>query len=225
VSQLEVEMTAPDASKRVVFSGTETECIVNQLQPGQLYLFHVRGVNKAGPGPWSEGVEVLSGAAPPDPPGAPQICCRTPHTAALTWTAPAHNGAPISSYRVEMCGAGKDEFSAVYQDPAACCDVRGLQPNTSYTFRVLAINAAGSSEFSEEVSVRTPPSAPAMVTSLRCSASCHSLALSWLAPSANGSEITHFNIDCGDKVLTAPTTEHEVHGLKPQTSYRFVHYL
>lgn len=48
VSQLEVEMTAPDASKRVVHTGTDTECTVTDLQPGQPYLFHVRAHNKAG---------------------------------------------------------------------------------------------------------------------------------------------------------------------------------
>lgn len=48
VTELEVEMTAPDASKRLIHRGPETECIVNDLSPGQPYLFHVRAINKAG---------------------------------------------------------------------------------------------------------------------------------------------------------------------------------
>lgn len=41
-------MTAPDACKRLVHHGPETECVVNDLSPGQPYLFHVRAVNRAG---------------------------------------------------------------------------------------------------------------------------------------------------------------------------------
>lgn len=48
VTELEVEMTASDACKRLVHRGPETECIVDGLLPGQPYLFHVRAINKAG---------------------------------------------------------------------------------------------------------------------------------------------------------------------------------
>lgn len=171
-------------------------------------------------GPWSEGVEVLSGAAAPDPPGLPQICCRTPYLAIVTWSAPGSNGAPVTDYKVEMCYSDKDDFTPVYHGLNTCCEVKGLHPNTGYSFRVQATNSAGTSDYSPIAQAKTPPSAPAVVGSLRYSATPTTIALSWVAPSCNGSDITHYNIDLGDKILTATTTEHTISSLRPETNYR-----
>lgn len=246
VTSLEVEMTAPDASRRLVHHGPETECVVNDLSPGQPYLFHVRAHNRAGVsstrrndaeifrfgslliffqfqfGPWSEGFEIVSGAAAPEPPGQPLVTCRSPQVAAVTWTAPAQNGAPITDYRLEMCIYEKDDFAQVYHGPKTCCEVKVLQPNTSYLFRVQASNSAGPSEYSPTALAKTPPSAPGVVGSIRYSATPTTLALSWVEPPSHGSDITHYNIDLGDKILTATTTEHTILSLRPEANYRLV---
>ncbi len=41
--------------------GRETECLVASLLPGRPYLFQVRAYNRAGVGPWSSPLEVISG--------------------------------------------------------------------------------------------------------------------------------------------------------------------
>ncbi|KAL0274067.1 UNVERIFIED_CONTAM: hypothetical protein PYX00_006584 [Menopon gallinae] len=220
VTSLEVEMTAPDASRRLVYHGPDTECVVNDLSPGQPYIFYVRAQNRAGFGPWSDGSEIVSGAAAPEPPGQPLITCRSPQVAAVTWSAPAQNGAPITEYRLEMCIYEKDDFAQVYHGPKTCCEVKVLQPNTSYLFRVQASNSAGPSEYSPTALTKTPPSVPGVVGSIRYSATATTLALSWVEPPSHGSDITHYNIDLGDKILTATTTEHTIISLRPETNYR-----
>ena len=50
-------------------------------------------------GPWSEILEVISGAGVPDPPKAPAIACKTPHSAMIAWEEPVNNGASITDYR------------------------------------------------------------------------------------------------------------------------------
>ncbi|KAK6632457.1 hypothetical protein RUM44_007499 [Polyplax serrata] len=220
VTELEVEMTAPDASKRLIHRGPETECIVNDLSPGQPYLFHVRAINKAGVGPWSEGVEVLSGAAAPDPPGQPQVFYRSPHLVSISWSAPSHNGAPITDYKVDMCTSESGDFTVAYHGLNTCCEIRGLLPNTCYSFRVQATNSAGPSEYSPSGEIMMPPSAPAVVGSLRYLATPTTLALSWVAPLSHGSDITHYNIDVGDKLIRSASTDHVLHSLRPETTYR-----
>jgi hypothetical protein len=44
--------------------GRETECVVASLLPGRPYLFQVRAYNRAGVGPWSPPLEVISGQLP-----------------------------------------------------------------------------------------------------------------------------------------------------------------
>ena len=70
-------MTSPDNKTRAVYRGRETECVVASLLPGRPYLFQVRAFNRVGPGPWSDSLEVVSGAGAPDSPTAPHVQCRS----------------------------------------------------------------------------------------------------------------------------------------------------
>ena len=69
-------MTSPDNKTKAVYRGRETECVVASLLPGRPYLFQVRAFNRVGPGPWSDSLEVVSGAGAPDGPMAPHVQCR-----------------------------------------------------------------------------------------------------------------------------------------------------
>lgn len=123
-----------------------------------------------------------------------------------------------------MCILDKNDFVSVYHGINTCCEIKGLQPNTCYSFRIQASNAAGSSEYSSVGQITTPPSAPAVIGCLRYEATSNSLSLSWTEPLANGSDITHYNIDIGDKIVKATTTEHILSSLRPETTYRHVYY-
>lgn len=72
------------------------------LLPGRPYIFLVRSVNRIGPGPWSEPLEVVSGAGPPDTPHPPHLACRSPHSVHLVWEEPINNGAGIEQYSIQI---------------------------------------------------------------------------------------------------------------------------
>lgn len=62
----------------------------------------MRCVNRMGPGPWSEPLEVVSGAGPPDAPHSLHLACRGPHSVHLAWEEPINNGAAIEQYSVQV---------------------------------------------------------------------------------------------------------------------------
>jgi hypothetical protein len=64
--------------------------------------FQVRAHNRVGFGPWSESLEIVSGAGAPDEPQAPKISVRSPTVVHIEWESPINNGAIIIEYIVEM---------------------------------------------------------------------------------------------------------------------------
>ncbi|XP_059082249.1 fibronectin type-III domain-containing protein 3A-like isoform X2 [Tigriopus californicus] len=102
VMEFEIDMTSPDNQTRAVYRGQETECVVASLLPGRPYLFQVRAHNRAGAGPWSESLEVVSGAGSPDQPKEPKVVCRSGSLALITWEPPINNGALIQEYQLQM---------------------------------------------------------------------------------------------------------------------------
>ena len=102
VTEFEIDMTSPDNTTKAVYRGHDTECVVASLLPGRPYLFQVRAHNRAGAGPWSESLEVVSGAGAPDQPKAPSVSCRSPTVAHIEWECPINNGAIISEFTLQM---------------------------------------------------------------------------------------------------------------------------
>ena len=84
------------------------KCIFKNLFTGRPYLFQVRAFNRVGAGPWSESLEVVSGAGAPDTPNAPRVQCRGPNLAILDWNEPSFNGAMVTEYRLQLA-IGKDK--------------------------------------------------------------------------------------------------------------------
>ena len=72
-----------------------------------ILLFSLQG------GPWSEPLEVVSGAGVPDPPKMPLCMCRSAHSALVQWEGPVNNGATITDYRLEWQLKSDQEFSQV----------------------------------------------------------------------------------------------------------------
>ncbi len=102
ITEFEVDMTSPDNKTRPVYRGDRMECLVNSLLPGRPYLFQVRAYNRVGPGPFSESLEIVSGAGAPDPPKEPTVTPRSPTSALIEWEAPIANGALVTSYQLQM---------------------------------------------------------------------------------------------------------------------------
>ena len=95
-------MTGPDNLTRGVYRGRDTECVVASLLPGRPYLLQVRAHNRAGHGPWSSPLEVVSGAGAPDTPKEPRASAKSGTVASVAWDEPINNGAVITGYRLEI---------------------------------------------------------------------------------------------------------------------------
>ncbi|CAG0884777.1 unnamed protein product [Darwinula stevensoni] len=238
VREYQVDVTSPDNTTLQAYRGMETECVVASLLPGRPYLFQVRAYNKAGAGPWSEPLEVVSGAGAPDAPPAPECTPKSPSSVSVAWEEPLNNGAAITEYRLEMAlttGVQKDEgadrlescnglpFHPAYIGPALSHDIKGLLPAASYLFRVQASNSAGVSPFSPMTCCTLAPCAPGVVPGVRVTPCPTSLSIMWREPPCNGAPILHYNVEIGDLTLEAPALSAEpflVDDLLPETTYK-----
>ncbi|XP_021372749.1 fibronectin type-III domain-containing protein 3A-like isoform X2 [Mizuhopecten yessoensis] len=222
VMEFAAQMINPDNTSREVFKGRDLDCIVAGLSPGRPYLFQVRAFNMVGGGPWSEPLEVVSGAGVPDPPKTPLVNCRSPHSAMVLWDSPVNNGATITDYRLEWQHKSDLDFTQLYFGSNMNYEVKGLTPATLYSFRVQAINSAGSGPFSAVATCVTPPSSPSPVVYIRHTANANTISLSWKEPNCNGSDISSYNIDIGEKQLitTSAVTEYTLEELAPESVYK-----
>lgn len=240
VLEFHIDMTAPDNDRRQVYRGRDHECTVASLLPGRPYIFLVRSVNRIGPGPWSEPLEVVSGAGPPDTPHAPHLACRSPHSVHLVWDEPINNGAGIEQYNIQIaevsclhaessessstCGDPESDltFTGAYTGSATTTEVRNLSPATTYAFRVCCSNSAGVSAWSSLATVTTPAAPPAPVTYISSSPAATTITLLWGEPASHGDPITHYVIEVGDRTVTTPgpETEFTLTDLLPETLYK-----
>jgi len=185
----------------LVYDGPELECVVNNLLPGRSYPIKLRAVNEVGKGEWSEIVEFTTAASNPEPPEAPSIIVRSSNCLVIYWNEPNGNGSTITEYRLECSPKKQDLFKLIYSGQSARFELKcqTLQPSTQYFFRVQAVNANGSSGFSDIGSCVTTASVPGIVGTFKASAvSCNSIHLIWKQPASNGSAIGFYNLDLND---------------------------
>lgn len=165
------------------------------------YRYRVRAVNNAGSSAYSDIADVDT-----DVPATPTTLVATTISATridLTWVDAADNEV---SYRVERCvGAGCSEFTEV---ATLAVDAQGytdepLTPNESYSYRVRAVNAAGTSGYTAEVTATTSiPQDPTGLVATTISA--NRIDLSWTDNSGN--ELAFIVQRCADPSCASPVT-------------------
>ena len=134
-----------------------TTAEVTGLQNGVEYLFSVEAVNAAGKtmsATFSNSVIPKAAAVP----SAPQNVTATPGDSSVqvAWGTPLSNGGKaITSYIVRTSNNGADVDVSVAA-PTNGLLVTGLQNGASYTFQVIAVNAIGSSDPSQQTAPVTP---------------------------------------------------------------------
>jgi len=205
---------------------------ITGLTGGQGYVVELAASNTVGrssPTATSSSVTAGGGA---DPPGAPTSLSviRGDQRADLSWSAPASNGgAAISDYLVEYNSGSSWTTFTRSASTATTVRVTGLINGTSYSFRVSAINSAGTSTPSTAsalVLIATVPGAP---TSLTTTSGNSRVDLAWSAPASNGGAaisdyLVEYNSGSGwtTFVRSASTaTSVRVTGLTNGTSYSF----
>ena len=192
---------------------------------------------------WNEGLtnndydDVTVQTVPPpgvSPPGAPTGVTGSPldRAVSLTWTAPTSDGgSPITGYQITPYAGSNAQLPILTGSPATNFTVGGLTNGVGYTFRVAAINAAGTGTDSTPSPVITPQPAPppGPPTNVVATAGNASATLTWSPPTSDGGSaligyrITpYIGANAQTPINTGSTaTTYTVPGLINGTTYTF----
>ena len=211
-------------------TSTDTTATVTGLTNGTTYLVQVRAGNLNGDGAWSLSTTATAGV--PVAPSAPALTSGNLSLEA-SWAAPATNGSDITDYDVQYRAAGSStwtDWKASETNTTATTTITGLTNGTSYEVRLRAVNARGDGLWSPSASASPAAQKPAAPAAPTLASGNASLEVNWVAPAANGSSITDYDVqyssDSGatweefDSSTTSTDTSATVTGLINGTSYQ-----
>lgn len=142
-----------DGARIAALDGSTMQLIDGPFPPSSLHSYQVTAWNAAGDGPPSAFASVTT------PPGAPLDLNATVRRAEgavdLTWSAPAEPGpAPPTSYVIERSkGTAWSTLATIASLGYADADV---DDETTYQYRVIAVNAGGKGPASSPMAITTP---------------------------------------------------------------------
>lgn len=212
--------------------GTTTTCTITGLTNGTAYTFKVTATNALGAGTASS---ASSAVTPFTTPGAPTAVSGAADdtSVVVSWTAPTDTGgSAITDYTIESSSDSGTTWTAFADGTSTTASARvtGLTNGTAYSFRVSAVNAAGTGTASATASA-TPVTTPTAATTVVGTAGDTQVALTWTAPTDNGgSAITDYTVeyssDSGATWTTfadgtSTTASATLTGLTNGTSYTF----
>jgi hypothetical protein len=156
----------------------------------------------------------------PDTPGS-LTATATLNSITLGWAAPFDGGSAITKYIVELKGNGSN-WSTVNSNVSAgatSLTINNLVANTTYTYRITAVNAIGSSLPGQFAAVKIPTT-PAAPTNLKATAGVKSAVLTWTPPAdVVGSPITKWQISWGTSGTGTGTGTVTINGSVSTTTY------
>lgn len=214
-------VTSTVGSKSCTSTGT-LSCVVKGLVNGTSYSFQVRAINPVGP----SAASVVSNAVVPATraPSSPLSVTAVPgfNKAVVSWVRPIDTGgAAVTSFRVSAV----ELPTATCTTAAISCTVAGLTLGRSYSFTVVAVNAAGTSlPSAASASVIPIPTIPPPPATVRAVSGIASASVTWTRPISDaGSPITSYRasaIEDPTRSCTTTTLTCEVLGLTDR-SYTF----
>ena len=162
----------------------------------------------------------------PATPAPPTLTVSTT-SATATWVAPAANGSPITGYSFRLYRDGvlatttATGTSTTFTSP-------DLMPGSTYSVTVAAVNAVGTSPYSDASNTVVAYSVPAAPAIGSAAPGDSLVTLSWTAPSGNGRPVTGYVVTPSIGTTAQPSqtfnstaTTQPVTGLTPGTSYTF----
>ena len=212
----------------IAATGTSMTHNITGLVNGTVYMFRVRAVNNAGNSSDSNEITVTAGV-----PARPTLsAAHGDASVVLSASTASDNGSAITKWQYHQ-KTGNNDYGAWVDiadtGTSIAHTVTGLSNGTSYTFKVRAVNSAGNSSDSDEVTatpVAVPPK-PVLLATPRDSSAVFS---AWVS-SVNGSAISGWQYqqkaggsDYGawvDIADTGPSMAHTVTGLSNGTAYTF----
>ena len=135
-------------------TSTRTATTIGGLLGDRPHRVRVSAVNTAGHGEPSPAATATPTVAPPDRPATPTIT-PGPRQLTITWTAPHHNGAPITAYTIEYStDQGHTWTPWPHTTTHTTTTITDLTTGHPHQIRLTATNTAGTS----------PPTPPTMTT-------------------------------------------------------------
>jgi hypothetical protein len=128
---------------------------VTGLTPGTAYTYRVRAMNVSGSSAYTNEATATTGKVGAKAPGAPvglRAKAVSPSTIELTWQ---DKSSTEAEFRIERLVDGRYREIRKVGPNQTAARITGLAPGATYTFRVRAANAAGSSAYSNKASATT----------------------------------------------------------------------
>ena len=182
-------------------TGSATAFAHTDLRPASKYRYRVAAINSKGLGDWS--FETSKGTYA-DVPSAPFNLTARPVDKSqidLSWNAPRNTGgAPILDYWIEASDDGGGTWGFIRRNTNSTSTTyshRGLQPATTWHYRVSAINTAGTGPPSNVEQATTDATLPGVPRNFTAEADGTSeIDLSWQTPSVDGgANVTGYRIE------------------------------
>ncbi|MGH0119287.1 UNVERIFIED_CONTAM: hypothetical protein FKN15_026967, partial [Acipenser sinensis] len=233
ISEYRLEWSREEESLELIYCGTETQYEITDLPAATHYCCRLQAANQAGAGPYSD---VVTCSTPATEPGVVPVLfvldddhidtlLISPSTClALKWEEPCNNGSEIITYIIEM------GHSQITVENVTSFVIKGLQPDSDYSFRIQAVNGIGAGPFSQTVQGTTRPLPPAPPRLECAAAGPQSLKLKWGDNNTTKVLITDdmvYALQIEDKnrgfitIYRGPSHTYKVQRLTESTSYSF----
>ena len=150
--------STPQTPVTVSGSPPATSKTITGLTTGTSYRFTVRAINPNGAGPESTQSNIVTPSGPVVPVAPTSVSAVGASQAArVSWTAPSSDGdSPITGQTVTPYVGGAAQDPVQVGPTATSTTISGLTNGTSYTFKVTATNAIGTSPPSQGSNAVTP---------------------------------------------------------------------
>ena len=198
---------------------------VNAIVPSGSALFLAGKINKIGSIDAASSIKLNLPASAPASPSSLSVQSFSTNQITLGWVANSNNETSFEIYRSVSTNANYALISTTSAGATSFSNI-GLSPGTAYFYRIRAINAVGSSAYSNEINQTTQDVAPAAPSSLVIqSFTANQITLRWFDLSNNetGFEIYRSVSTNANYVLIATTAANAVNftntSLSPTISY------